>query len=131
MNYYDNFRRLTCDVYNPDHDKRVRYGANAIEVLKEGTALYEFTTHPTDKYTPGSISFYRSGDRSDNVYTVKGFGKALLDNSVISEPRSWRERVRFATGFNTYPNIIIDQLIESGVVTPEQVEQAARDADKE
>jgi hypothetical protein len=126
--YYDNFRRLTCDVYNPGYDKRRRYGEGAVEFLKEGTALYEFTRHPVDKLSLGSISW----NESSSIYTTQGFGKALLENSIICEPKSWRERVRFATGSSTRaPAGIIDQLVESGVITPEQVETAAIEQDKE
>ena len=38
------------------------------------------------------------------------------------EPRSWRERVRFATGSSTHAEGIIDQLVESGVISPVLVE---------
>lgn len=134
MNYFDNFRRLLSDVKNPSYDGRKRYGSEAIKILKAGAALYEFT--PTarteeDKFpAAGSVSF-KSGDRSDSIYTSQGFGKLLIENSVIAGPVSWRERVRFAVGFSVNGNDIIDQLIESGVITPEQVEAAAIARDKE
>jgi hypothetical protein len=127
--YFDSFRRLTCDVKNPTYDKRKRYGADAIAVLRQGKALYEFTRDENDRYAVGSIHFYQ-GEASDSVYTSNGFGRALLENSVACEPETWRERVRLAVGKERSSDII-DQLIDSGVITPEQVEQAARDADQD
>jgi hypothetical protein len=125
--YYDTFRRLTCDVKNPDHDGRKHYGADAVKILKEGTALYEFTRKPDEKFSVGTLFW----SNSNSVYTTKGFGEALLANSVVCQPETWRERVRFATGSSTHTDSIIDQLVASGVVTPEQVAQAAIDRDQE
>jgi hypothetical protein len=134
MNYFDNFRRLLSDVKNPSYDGRARYGSNAIKLLKIGTALYEFTPAARtedDKFpAAGSVSFAQ-GERSDSVYTSQGFGKLLIENSVIARPETWRERVRFAIGFSYSANDIITHLVDADVVTAEQIKEAAIAADKE
>lgn len=130
MSYFDNLRRLVCDVKNPGFDRRCRYGVNAVKILKEGTRLYEFTRKDEDRFSPGSVYWYK-GEHSDSVNTSHGFGALLIENSVVCEPETWRERVRMAVGANVHAEWIIDQLITSGIVTPEQVAQAAIAQDQE
>ena len=130
-NYYSNFRRLLCDVKNPDHDKRKRYGIESVPSLPKGTALYEFTRDPEEKYSAGTVYFHRNWTgHSESAYTSSGFGYALIHNSIVCEPETWREQVSFAVGSTRNVEGILDQLLADGTITLSQIVEAARAEDE-
>lgn len=118
-NYYDKAYRLTKTVRNPHHDKRCKYGEDAVTEVKENTVVFVFEGDGTS-----APSVYNA--RGKSIARRYDFVKQILANVEAYEPTHWREQLVFQAGSDFPLCEVVDELVKAGRVTPGQILEAAR-----
>ena len=122
--YFDRACVLTETVRNPSYDKRKKYGSEAIAEIEKGTVVFIFEGN-------GELgpSVY---DRRGNYIAMSGMTKfigVILAHIEPYAPTEWKDRLVFAFGGNLPLQEVVDKLVESGVVTADQILEAAASVD--
>lgn len=115
-------RELTCEVTNPDHDKRCKYGSRAIGALPAGTRFIVYFYGPEDgalNGLPQSVLLNNSKGTCIDYH----FGRLMFDCSK-TVPITTVDDVRAHYGVN--PDSLIRELVAQSAVTIEQLCAAAQ-----
>jgi hypothetical protein len=112
--------RLLKDIDNPEYDRRCSYGYRQYEFFKAGTF---FEGHPAR--LDNNQRFEAAYARSKAWSSLHGDVAALvIGNSEEAKPTNWREIATLDGGYHHFSNEVIEQLIDSGDVTLDQVKNA-------
>jgi len=123
------FIRLTQDIANPTHDRRCKYGLEAVPVFKAGEAFV--VIEPRNPDYSGEIFVNRvSGRRLANAVRVRELQQLVLAHSVDSEPRTLKEILAAATDPNSYEYeafAVLSELLKRGTVSADLIKIIAQD----
>jgi hypothetical protein len=106
--------KLATHVKNPDFDKRRAHGYRALPAFDQGTT---FAVYEADERSPTMIDLgtcHISGKLAD----------LLVSQAHPVEPTTWHDIGLTCGGYGNCASDVIDQLLRSGAVTPQQVTQA-------
>jgi hypothetical protein len=112
--------RLLKDIENPHHDKRCTYGYKQYEVLKGGTFFEGRSAH-----LDANQRFNAAYARSKAWSSLHGDVAALvIGNSEEAEPTNWHEIATLDGGYHHFADEVLEQLLQVGDVTLDQVKNA-------
>jgi len=109
--------QLKTTVTNPDYDKRCKYGYRAVAEWEIGR---NFTFYPAHDMSPAMADF--------GGHNVQGeIAKLLLSHSEPVQANTWADISKVCGGYYHCADDTINQLLKTGIVTPEQVVKALND----
>ena len=106
---------LKTTIVNPDYDKRFRYGQRSIPEFKAGKTFVVWKTDVS--YLGSTIDM---GGPSIDGKTAE----EIIAHSEPVQPKTWHDVALVCGGYFSCADDTIDQLIKTGIVTPEQVVRA-------
>ena len=111
--------RLLKDIDNPEYDRRCSYGYRQYEFFKAGTF---FEGHPARKDADGFEVDYA---RCKAWSSLHGDVAALvIGNSEETEPTNWHEVATLDGGYHHFADEVLEELLQVGDVTLDQVKNA-------
>ena len=112
--------RLLKDIDNPEYDRRCSYGYRQYEFFKAGTF---FEGHPSR--LDNNQRFEAAYARCKAWSSLHGDVAALvIGNSEETEPTNWHEVATLDGGYHHFSHEVIEQLLQDGDVTLDQVKSA-------
>ena len=110
--------QLKTTIANPDHDKRRRYGQEAIAEFKAGDKFVIWQREHT--YLGASVDF--GGPSISGILAGE-----IISNCEPVQPTTWLDIALVCGGYQSCADDTINQLLKTGVVTADQVAKALND----
>jgi hypothetical protein len=126
-NYFDQAFITTAVVKNPSHDRRKKYGPEALDKLPAGTVL--FSLNAMRQYEGADVtdrSYYNASGTSVAGPQTK-FAKEITKNVKDFEPTAWQHLLIFKYGAITKTQLVdlVTELVDTNAITIGQLLRAA------
>jgi len=112
--------KLLKDIENPQHDKRCNYGHKQYKIFKAGTFFEGRTANLNNDrdFSPAYVHCYEWRHLSGDIAAL------IIGNSIEAEPKNWHEIATIDGGYHHFASDVIEQLLNGGDVSLDQVKNA-------
>lgn len=116
-------RRLTVDIANPQHDRRRRYGADAVASFPAGAFFTYFPTVDVPHVGRFASSAHIIIDGNDKMVS-SSVADALFAASVSASPETANESLLAAGTYTHNADTVLQKLLDRCLITPQQIMDA-------